>query len=433
MKESVRPAWPRPIVVFCLALAMLLNVPLSAQSTTPAETFADRIAKFHYPIEVKDGHLTGSGAPVLASAFEGAQFILLGEDHGIAQIPQFDAAVCGLVGPKGFRDLAIEVGPSVAEKLSEALAEKDGRTNMVAFNKDFPETVAFYNWAEEYDFLAHCSQAATGGKFRLWGMDQELMGASGYLLTQILKQRLSPTAAAEARHLIEENDAAHAQAAKSGNPFELFMMSAPDAELAHFRETLVHEGNPAFPKMLDGLLESREIYKKYQDGRGFESNRQRALMMKRIFTFNYDLESDEDSSPPKVIMKFGGEHLFKGFNPLHNNDVGNLIAELADPQHSKSVHILLLGVKGKQARFAGIGKPAEATDFNLAEDKDSDFLFLKPFFEKTANDGMTMFDLRAFRQGFSSLGPVDREMERLVFGYDFLVLIPNATASGLLQ
>ena len=121
--------------------------------------------------------------------------------------------------------------------------------------------------------------------------------------------------------------------------------------------------------------------------------------------------------------------MFKGFNPLHNNDLGNFIAELADYQGAKSVHILLLGVKGKQLRFAGIGKPGQPGDFNLAEDKDSDFLFLKPFFEKTGNDGMTLFDLRAFRKGFNSLGAVDREMERMVFGYDFLVLIPNAIPS----
>jgi hypothetical protein len=367
------------------------------------------------------------------SALEDAQFVLLGEDHGIAQIPQFDAAVCGVLGSKGFHDLAIEVGPSAAEELNQVLAEKDGRTRFVAFNKEFPETVAFYNWSGEYDFLASCSQSAAGGKSRLWGLDQELMGASRLLLTQILKQQLSPAAAAEGRHLLEENDAAHVQAAKTGNPFDLFMMSASDAELAHFRDTLVHEGNPGLPKMLDGILESREIYRKYQLGLGFESNRQRALLMKRNFIRNYRLDRDADSNPPKVILKFGGEHLFKGFNPLHNNDLGNFIAELADYQRSKSVHILILGVKGKQARFAGIGKPWEAADFNLAEDKDSDFLYLKPFFEKTANEGMTIFDLRAFRNDFGSLGAVDREMERLVFGYDFLVLIPNAIPAATLQ
>jgi erythromycin esterase-like protein len=236
----------------------LQALPLFAQNATPAGPFADRAAKFHYQMEVKDGRLSGSGAPILVSALEDAQFVLLGEDHGIAQIPQFDAAICGVLGSKGFHDLAIEVGPSAAEELNQVLAEKDGRTRFVAFNKEFPETVAFYNWSGEYDFLASCSQSAAGGKSRLWGLDQELMGASRLLLTQILKQQLSPAAAAEGRHLLEENDAAQVQAAKTGNPFDLFMMSASDAELAHFRDTLVHEGNPGLPKMLDGILSGKQ-------------------------------------------------------------------------------------------------------------------------------------------------------------------------------
>jgi len=86
-------------------------------------------------------------------------------------------------------------------------------------------------------------------------------------------------------------------------------------------------------------------------------------------------------------------------------------------------------VNGDQLRFAGIGRPAAPARLNLAEDKDSDFLYLKPMFDNLLADGFTVFDLRGFRSGFRSLGPVDREMERLIFGYDFLVLIPHPTAS----
>lgn len=410
----------------CLASLLL------AQAAPPAETFADRVSKNHYSLAVKDGRLTGDGAAVLQSALNDAQFVLLGEDHGIAQIPQFDGAVCSMVAPKGFHDLAVEVGPSAAEQLNQWVAAKDGRQQLTAFEKDFPETIAFYNWSEEFDFLAHCSQSA-GGTLRIWGLDQELMGSSRWLLTQILKQHLSATAAAEGKRLLEENDAARAKAAQSGNPFDLFMLSASDAELAHFRETLAHEGNPALPKMLDSLLESRDIYHKFQENRGFESNRQRALLLKRNFIQNYSFGSQGESGQTKVILKFGAWHLFKGFNPLRNNDLGNFITELADYQQSQSVHILILGMKGTQARFAGIGKPTEAAAFNLAEDKDSDFLYMKPFFEKTSPEGMALFDLRAFRQGFSSLGPSDREMERLVFGYDFLVMIGNAVPSTAIR
>jgi hypothetical protein len=94
---------------------------------------------------------------------------------------------------------------------------------------------------------------------------------------------------------------------------------------------------------------------------------------------------------------------------------------------------MILGVKGSQLRFAGIGRPYQAGDFNLAEDKDSDFLFLKPMFDNLETTDWTMFDLRGLRQGFRSLEPVDKEMERLIFGYDLLILIPNATSSKQIQ
>ena len=105
------------------------------------------------------------------------------------------------------------------------------------------------------------------------------------------------------------------------------------------------------------------------------------------------------------------------------------MAELADGQGTSSVRILILGVHGDQLRFAGIGRPAAPAPLNLVEDKDSDFLYLKPMFDNLLGEGFTVFDLRGFRPGFRSLGPVDREMERLVFGYEFLVLIPHPAAS----
>jgi hypothetical protein len=94
------------------------------------------------------------------------------------------------------------------------------------------------------------------------------------------------------------------------------------------------------------------------------------------------------------------------------------------------VNVLILGVKGSQLHFAGIGRPPEAAPLDLENDKDSDYKFLSPFFGTMLPDGLTLYDLRGFRPKFSSYGDLDKEMERLVFGYDFLVLIPKPTPSS---
>jgi hypothetical protein len=211
------------------------------------------------------------------------------------------------------------------------------------------------------------------------------------------------------------------------------MMTATDDELNNLRDLLRKEGNPSSQALIEALIKSRDIYQKNMNGSGYDSNRERALLMKSNFVTDYKQATQADGTPPKVLLKFGAWHMYTGINPLRNNDMGNFVTELADGQGGSSLHIAILGAKGSQLRFAGIGRPYQPGDFNLAEDKDSDFLFLKPMFDNLESEGWTMFDLRGLRKGFRTLEPVDEEMERIIFGYDLLVLIPNATPSKQIQ
>jgi hypothetical protein len=304
---------------------------------------------------------------------------------------------------------------------------------LVDFEKKFPESISFYNFQEEYDLLSHCARSAQGGKFQLWGLDQELMGSSGLILTRILETHPGKQAADEAQRLLQKNDEAHAAAVKSGSPSDIFMMTVSDNDLNNLRNLLRREGNAASQALIDVLIESRDIYKKNMSGSGYDSNRGRALPMKSNFVNDYQRATQADGVPPKVLLKTGAWHMYKGINPLHNNDMGNFVAELADGQGATALHIIICGVKGSQLRFAGIGRQYQAANFNLAEDKDSDFLFLKPMFDSLESNGWTMFDLRGVRKGLHSLEPLDKEMARMIFGYDLLVLIPDANPSNQIQ
>jgi hypothetical protein len=403
---------------FLYILVLGLTTTLAGQEST----FVERLNQNRYELKVQDGRLVGSGVPILTSAVKDAQFVMIGEDHGIAQIPAIYGGVCDLVGPEGFHTMAIEAGPLVAARLEQWVRHADGQRELTAFEQKYPASIAFYDWAEEFGLLAHCAGKATGGQFRLWGLDQELMGSTGLILDEILAQKPGPEAAQEARLLLQKNQAAQAAAMKSGNPGELYMLSASDDDLNRLGGLLAREGNPRAQALFSALMESREIYRKNMSRNYDDSNRQRAL-----------LATKADARAPKVLFKFGAWHMFKGFNPLHNNDMGNFVMELADGQGTKSVHIAILGVKGSQLRFAGVGKPYQASPLNLAEDKDSDFLYLKPMFDNLLTEGFTLFDLRGLRKNFKSLGTVDREMERLIYGYDFLVLVPTPTPSKAIE
>ena len=99
--------------------------------------------------------------------------------------------------------------------------------------------------------------------------------------------------------------------------------------------------------------------------------------------------------------------MFRGINPLHSSEVGNLISEAAEANQFKSVHILIAGVTGEQLHSVGIGKPAEAAALDLAGDKDSRFLFFKPLFDTQVENSWTLYDLRALRRGCEAGEGVD--------------------------
>ena len=419
----------KKVFAVVVGLAALGVFPACAQNSK----FMDRLLQNRYQLNVRDGQLSGTGLAVLQNAVAGAQFVLIGEDHGIAQIPQFVGAVCDMTGPEGFHTMAVETGPLASEELQRWVARDDGRAQLIEFEKKFPETIAFYNFKEEYDLLSRCAGSAQGSNFHVWGLDQELMGSSGLILTRILETHPGGEATAETQRLLQENDEAHAAAVKSGSPGDIFMMSISDHDVNRLRDLLYKQGNATSQALMNALNQSRDIYQKNMNGSGFDSNRERALLMKANFVSDYNKATEAEGKPPKVLFKFGAWHMYKGINPLHNNDMGNFVAELADGQGAKSLHVLILGVKGSQLRFAGIGRPFQPANFSLADDQDSDFLFLKPLFNNLEAKGWTMFDLRGLRKGFGSLESVDKEMERMIFGYDLLVLIPNVVPSAQLQ
>jgi hypothetical protein len=393
---------------------------IAALATAQDDKFAAKLMESRSQLSINDGRMTGNGADVVRSALDNAQYVLIGEDHGTSQIPAFTSAVCAILGPRGFHTMAVEAGPMAAALVQRGIGREDRREQIAASEKKYPDSIAFFNLQEELDMVTNCAQSARGQTFHLWGLDQEFMGSTGMTMARILQTHPQKEASAVAQRMLDENNAAVEKAAKSGNPGELLMMSAPNEEFTRLNELLQKEGNGDAQRLMHGLIESRQIYKDNMAAPS-DSNRERALLMKQTFMQNYDLAGK--GSQPKVLMKFGDWHLYKGFNPLQNNDIGNFVTELADGQGTKALHIIILPVTGIRLRFAGISRPYAPETFNMLDD--ADYKFMKPFVDGAGSEGWTVFDLRKLRGGAIS----NPSLQRLVLGYDLLVLIPAATAS----
>lgn len=416
-----------------LALCVVaMSVPGNAQ-LQEAPTFKGMLLKNRMEISVKDGKLAGPGGEAIRAATADAQFVLIGEDHGIAQVPLFDAALCTELAPHGFHRLELEISPSVAPALEGFARARDGAAQFVAFNERYPDSIAFYTWREEFEFLQQCAKLSPQG-LEIRGLDQDFMGDAKYILTRISEMKLSGNARKTFAKLLEEEKSARLVAEKTGNPGDLFLMTEKEEDLNRARDLLRREGPAEARVLFELLLTSRDIYWKFMNASGYASNRERAMLMKALFRADYVVaEPPGDAPPAKVIFKFGAYHLGRGMNSLHSSEIGDYVSELAEGRGQKSVHIMIIGLKGTQSAFAGIGKPYAEVPLDLAGDPNSQLPFLKPLYDNMLEKSWTVFNIGNLRDHFGAYKGIDPELERIIFAYDYVVVIPDPAASHLLS
>lgn len=396
--------------------------PIDVATLSPVE---QKLRESRFELHVETGKFTGNAAPVLEKAIAEAKYVLIGEDHLTREIPEFTSVVCGVMAREGLSAMAVEAGPEAAKFVSSTFGKPDRVALTAALLRQYPDSLAFLNMRQENDLAAHCAELA-GPKFRLWGIDQEFGGSAGWLLDKILATHPGPSALQSVRQLKHEEQQAAAFARQSGDSTKLFLMTVSDSELDEARLAFERDGNLSANALLRELVLSHEIYAKALEDPAASVD-QRALLLKQ--NFHQALATARLQNSQKVLVKFGDYHLYKGFNLIHQRDLGNYIAELADSEGSVSLHICVLGVRGVHRFYAGYERPTKLKDFVTEED--SEYRWLKPAVDNGLPGAWTLFDLRHMR--FQNLGSVDPGMERLIYGYDFLVIVPELTPADPIE
>lgn len=202
------------------------------------------------------------------------------------------------------------------------------------------------------------------------------------------------------------------------------MLQLSRDDLLSLQSAVVHTTNLHIQELTASLIKTQRIYSAYENGHGYEANRERALLLKHNFVAAYKHLLKVTGRPPRVLLKFGGNHLFKGFDETNLADLGNFVSEFADGIESASIHIEVLGIRGDDETRSGPGRPDQAVK-KVAEPGP-----LAPVYAEAYPQAWTLFDLRPLRSKFSRIGHLDRELERLIFGYDVLIVIPEVSAQS---
>ena len=85
------------------------------------------------------------------------------------------------------------------------------------------------------------------------------------------------------------------------------------------------------------------------------------------------------------------------------------------------------GAKGVHASYGGYNLPLQHKPFTQVEDDP----WMKPLIENQVEGGWTLYDLRRLR--FHKMENVGLDMQRMIDGYDLLVIIPELTPADKLE
>ena len=419
-----------------LTLAAITLLPFQSRSQDTA--FVKAIRSHASPFEIVGGRLRGFGADALSRVARDHQFIMVGEDHGIREVPQFVAALWETARPHGFSHVGVEIGPVSGANLERMMRRPSAQREMDAFLTRYTSfALPFFFWKEESEMLEEIVKSLPAGRDVVWGLDQEFMLAPTYLFDRLTA--IAPNAAA--RRLA----AAYAEASGKGdramyansNPSGLWMVSSTDADIPRLRSAFKPRVGSEADVILTELALSRDIYGKFSAGLGYESNQQRDDLMKTNFMRFYRAAQARGEKLPKAIVKLGANHVFRGPSITSTYEIGSFIPELAVMNGTKSFGILLLAGKGTWNAYRPFGsKESDKTQaYDPLTTPEYAVFDLKSVMAAAGNGTWTFVDLRPLR-AMSVSGPLRRlgpEAKRLLNSFDGVVVAPEAHASAFLR
>ena len=364
----------------------------------------------------------GPGWDSLHKAIQQSQFVLLGEEHGLAETARFAGAVARVLVPDA---MVAEISPYEARQLNQLTVQLG---LPLTYQQRYPFSLSFFSWTEEFQL----AQMLRAGGAPVVGIDQMYIGNAGHLLSQMATLARRAPVRTQLRYLAATyltHD--RQQVYQPGATGTLYLDSATPADIDKVL-TLTATESPTVRAMAQTLATSYAIYHTYQTHQllpgGFSGHQARVNLMKRNLLYELrKYQAIPTQSLPKLLFKFGTNHMSRDRAPLSNVfDVGNLVANLADAQNQHSLHLLVVGKEGTQ-------NVTDSFDhaLTIGSLKPSDNAYLRLFFEQVENE-WTLVDLRPLRQAFTNrlLQLEDPILKRSILGFDYLILIPHTTASG---
>jgi hypothetical protein len=219
-------------------------------------------------------------------------------------------------------------------------------------------------------------------------------------------------------------DRGFAQLVQRGNPSQLFNFSAPDSVIRTLRSAFGAQPPARAKAIIDVLERTTAINRLFLSGRGYESNLMRSAYMRENFARALT-DAERAGRTPRVLFKFGGSHMMRGYNYTHALDLGTAAAVYAEARGERSYNVLVVGGKGSRSTRMNIQK-AQYEPTGTAELGNANLAWLVP---AVVDGEWSVFDLRAVKSEYlrRRSDGLTAAQDRFLHAYDAIVVIGGST------
>ena len=330
----------RLVVYICAALTSLTVA--SAQEAKNGDSIAVQLEKQQY-------NLSTDGKAFLLNEARQASFFLLGELHGENEIPALLRDLWPQMWRDGYQNIAAELSPWAAHQLEFAPAH--GGLGL---------------WSKEEAQFVHSFAGTT--RPVLWGCDMDEV--QPHLLIRDLAAANASNSTLQ--HMVEIT--------KTGYNRSM----APELLTLAQSATGIKDQTINDSSLYGNILATLEIERDRFNKDRLSASLRRESLMKNLFLVHFE-KTSASRLKPKVLLRFGRNHLHRGYDRRGVSTLGNFVAEFALAHHMTSFHV---------AAFAAGGKYFLGKTFDADERQDD------PAFEMFASMAQypaTVFDLRPLR------------------------------------
>jgi len=298
--------------------------------------------------------LSTDGQAFLLREASNASFFMLGELHGENEIPSLIRNLWPSMWKAGYRHVAAEISPWAAHRLE--------------LGKSDPPIIGLWRPSE----AAFVTSLKTDRGWVLWGCDIEEMQPQ-WLIRDLA------AANPQDRHLQAAVDAAG----------DIYMRRTAPTLLQHVRTATVAKDLIINSVSLrSNLIRTLEVEADRSAGARLQASIRREGVMKDLFHDHWLTATGK----PKILLRFGRNHLHRGYDRRGVSTLGNFVAELGVAEH---LHVFNVAAFAGGGRIALGGPPS---DFDERGD-DPAFAYLASIARYPA----TVFDLRPMRQALHGL------------------------------